>query len=110
MERLCLKCSKDISDKRKGTEYCSISCRAGRWQKAKRARAKQAEPVQLDSEQVAKLMAKGTSFIQQFEVFRQMDEFVSDEEIPELVKVKAELIEWCRLMGGHPVLQPRKKK
>jgi hypothetical protein len=55
-------------------------------------------------------MAKGTSFIQLFGVAKQMDDVVGGDEISELTKVKAELLEWCRLMGGHPILLPKKKK
>ncbi len=106
----CLKCSKDLADKRRGTVYCSESCRAASWQKVKRVAAKQAEPVQVDTEQLLKLTARGASLIQQFEVFKQMDDVVAGDEIPDLAKVKAELVEWCRLMTGHPNLRPRKNK
>lgn len=110
MEGFCLKCSKDLADKRRGTAYCSTACRVSRWQKAKRVVAKQTEPAQTDWEHLAKFMAKGASLIQNFEVFKQMDEVVASDEIDELTKCKAELAEWCRMMGSHPVLRPRKKK
>ncbi len=110
MVGFCLRCSKDLADKRKGTEYCSTTCRAARWQKAKRIAARRATPVELNTEEVLKLMAKGTSFIQLFGVAKQMDDVVGGDEISELTKVKAELLEWCRLMGGHPILLPKKKK
>lgn len=110
MEGFCLKCSKDIADKRKGTLYCSVSCREATWQKAKRVSAKQAESTQMDWAQLTKLMDRGTYLIQNFGVCKQMDEFTASDEIPELTKCKAELAEWCRMMGSHPVLRPRKKK
>ena len=109
MEGFCLKCSKDLADKRRSTEYCSTNCRVSRWQRKKRAATKQAEPIQIDKVQLDKLMARGRQLIENFEAMSEIEKS-SGQELPQLIICKVDLGEWCKLMGNHPMLGPNKKK
>ena len=109
MEGFCLKCSKDLADKRRGTEYCSTNCRVSKWQRKKRAATKQAEPIQIDEVQLDKLMARGRELMEYFEALSDIEKSTGQELQP-LIICKADLVEWCKRLGNHPMLGPSKKK